>query len=68
MNSKSFNPGKYDSMMCPSCYGCGYVYNPNHQPCTNCAGFGLIKWETERGTNISPDEGKLVNITKAIDL
>jgi len=68
MNSRSFNPGKYDTMMCPSCYGCGYVYNPNHQPCTNCAGFGLIKWETERGTNISPDEGKLVNITKAIDL
>ena len=56
MNSKIFDPGKYGMIMCPSCYGCGYVYNPDHRVCTRCGGFGLIKKEEEEDTNISPDD------------
>ena len=43
-------------IMCPSCYGCGYIYNPGHQVCTSCGGFGLIKMEAEKDTNISLDD------------
>ena len=56
MNSKIFDPGKYGMIMCPSCYGCGYIYNPDHQVCRNCGGFGLIRKEEEGDTNISPDD------------
>ena len=56
MNSKIFDPGKFGMIMCPSCYGCGYVYNPDHRVCTSCGGFGLIKKEEEEDTNISPDD------------
>ena len=42
-------------IMCPSCYGCGYIYNPDRQVCTRCGGSGWIKWEAEGDTDISPD-------------
>ncbi len=53
------------TIMCPSCYGCGYVYNPNHGLCTTCEGSGLIKWERNTDTDISPDSDQLASVTQA---
>jgi len=64
MNSKIFKPGKHEMVICPFCYGCGYTYNPHHQICTSCEGFGLIKWETERDTDISPNNDQLAGVTQ----
>ena len=56
MDLKIFNSGKFGMITCPSCNGCGYYYNPDYQVCTSCGGFGLIKMEAERDTNISLDD------------
>jgi DnaJ-class molecular chaperone len=56
-------PVEYGFVICPSCYGCGYIYNPNHQVCTSCKGFGRTRMEAEKDTNISPRNDQLTNIT-----
>ena len=50
--NKILNPGKYGLVICPSCYSCGYIFNPNHQVCPRCGGHGHIRMEAERDTNI----------------
>jgi len=67
MNKKVFNPGKYGLVICPSCYGCGYIYSPDHQVCTRCGASGLIRLEAERDTNTSRRNDELTNITKVPD-
>jgi len=53
MNKEIFNPEKYGMVIRPSCYGHGYFQNPKRQCCPNCGGFGYIRMEAEKDTNIS---------------
>jgi uncharacterized OB-fold protein len=68
MNEKVFNSGKHGLVICPSCYSCGYIYDPNHKVCTRCGGSGLIRMEAEKDTDISPRNDELINITKVVAL
>jgi RecJ-like exonuclease len=40
-------------VICPCCYSHGYIQNPERQSCPRCGGFGFIKNEAEKDTNIS---------------
>ena len=64
MNEKVFNSGKYGLVICPSCYSCGYIYNPNHRVCPRCGGAGRIRMEAEKDTDIPSRNDELINITK----
>ncbi len=52
MKKKIFNPGNYGMVICPSCYGHGYIQNPERQCCLQCGGFGFIKIAAEKDMNI----------------
>jgi DnaJ-class molecular chaperone len=52
MKKKIFKPGKYGMVICPSCYSHGYIQNPKRQCCPKCGGFGFIKMEAGKDTNI----------------
>jgi DnaJ-class molecular chaperone len=45
IRNRSFNPEKYDMVVCPVCKSNGYVANPKRQCCPKCGGFGFIKKE-----------------------
>jgi hypothetical protein len=65
MKKEIVNSGKYGLVICPSCYSSGYIYNPNHQPCTRCGASGFIRMEAERDTNTPPPRNdELTNIAK----
>jgi len=50
--NKNFDPEKYGMMVCPCCNSRGYIQNPKRQCCPKCGGFGFIKKEVEKDTNI----------------
>jgi len=43
--NKTFDPQKYDMLLCPLCDGEGFIINPKRKCCPKCGGFGLIKKE-----------------------
>ena len=53
MAKKIFQPEKYGMVICPCCYGQGYIQAPKRQCCPKCGGLGYIKKETKENNNIS---------------
>jgi DnaJ-class molecular chaperone len=52
MDKKVFNPEKYGLVICPSCFGHGYIHDPKRRCCPKCGGFGFIKMELEKDMNV----------------
>ena len=50
--NKTFDPEKIGMVLCPLCDGKGFTINPKRKYCQKCRGFGLIKMEVEKDTNI----------------
>jgi len=50
--NKTFDPEKIGMVLCPLCNGKGFTINPKRKCCQKCGGFGLIKMEVEKDTNI----------------
>jgi len=50
--NKTFDPEKIGMVLCPLCDGKGFTINPKRKCCQKCGGFGLIKMEVEKDTNI----------------
>jgi DnaJ-class molecular chaperone len=42
---KILNPEKYGMLICPVCFGKGFINEPKRQACPKCGGFGWIKKE-----------------------
>jgi rubrerythrin len=42
---KFVNPEKYGMLVCPVCFGKGFIKEPKRQACPKCGGFGWIKKE-----------------------
>jgi RecJ-like exonuclease len=41
---KTFDPEEYGMILCPGCYGHGYIENhEGRDVCSKCGGFGFIK-------------------------
>ncbi len=48
--NKTFDPKKYDMVICSSCEGNGYIQGKKRQPCPKCGGFGYVtERQAERG-------------------
>ena len=44
MRRKTFDPEKYGMILCPVCYGHGYIEgHEGRDACSKCGGFGIIK-------------------------
>ncbi len=49
---KTFDPGKYGMVICPECYGRGFIKDDvGRHVCQKCGGFGSIKKEKNSEQN-----------------
>ena len=51
---------KYGMVSCPTCDSHGYIQIPKRRCCPKCGGFGFIKKEPEKHTNISSQKRRYV--------
>jgi DnaJ-class molecular chaperone len=56
MDKKTFNPEKYGMIICPGCYGHGFIeYDEGRNVCSKCGGFGFIKKVDDSKENAEVD-------------
>ncbi len=56
IDKKTFDLEKYGMIICPDCYGVGFILNDEgRKVCARCGGFGFIKKETDSKDNKNTD-------------
>ena len=56
MHRKTFDPEKYSMILCPVCYGHGFIeYHEGRNVCSKCGGFGFIKKEDNSEEKVKVD-------------
>ena len=56
MHRKTFDPEKYQMILCTRCYGHGFIeYPEGRSVCSKCGGFGLIKIEDDSEEKVRVD-------------
>jgi len=55
--NKTFDPEKIGMVLCPLCDGKGFTINSKRKCCQKCGGFGLIKKENGRPSELPQTQG-----------